>query len=125
MSEPDDDLKALYARQRAANEERVLEFQAMRARALESGFATRSDKPAILRWAWPLTAATAVLVGVVAFLATLRSPTPRALASQDEAVRQIEQIDAALKMNLAEHQSITAWQSPTDFLLKPINTEIP
>jgi hypothetical protein len=121
---PDDDLKTHYARQRAANQERAPEFQAMRARALEESFAAQSFKRTIPRWAWPLAAAAAVLLGIVAFLAIPRSPIPPALTSHDEAVRQIEQIDAALQKNLAAHQSITAWQSPTDFLLKPINTQI-
>ena len=127
MSEPtsDDDLNALYARQRAVNQERAPSFQAMRASALEASSPTRSNGPAVPPWAWPLTAAAAVLLGVVAFLAIPRPPTPRALTSQDEVVRQIAQIDAALQKNLATHQSITAWQSPTDFLLKPITTETP
>jgi hypothetical protein len=125
MSEPDDDLKALYTRQRDADQEHAPGFQTMRTRALEDSSAAQSSKPAISRWAWPLAAAAAVVVVLVAFLAMPHSPAPPALTSREEVVRQIGQIDAALQQNLAAQQSITAWQSPTDFLLKPITTEIP
>jgi hypothetical protein len=125
MSEPtsDDDLKTLYARQRSADQEHVPGFQAMRTRALEAGSCTGSSRPVIPGWAWPLTAAAAVVLAAIAFHP--RSPAPSKTTSREEALRQIQLIDVALRKDLAAQQSITAWQSPTDFLLKPTITEIP
>jgi len=34
-------------------------------------------------------------------------------------------IDAALQKNLAARSDLTAWQSPTDFLLQPVHSETP
>src|SRR6202000_3402084 len=103
---PDDDLKTLYARQRAANEERMPRFQAMRARALEDRSTAQSGKPAIPRWTWPLTAAAPVLRAMVAFLVAPHPPDPSRQTSRDEMVRQIARIDAELHKNLAAQQSI-------------------
>jgi hypothetical protein len=127
MSDPnsDEDLKNLYARQRAGDQEHLPGFQAMRTRTLEEYSGDRASRPAMLRWAWPLAATAAVVLTAVAFRVAPHSSTAAKAASREEAVRQIELIDAALQKDLANRQSITAWQSPTDFLLKSNTTEIP
>jgi hypothetical protein len=121
----DDDLKALYARQRTADQERVPGFQAMRTRALEESSRPRSSRIAMPRWAWPVTAAAAAVLAVITFLVAPRSPAPSKTTSREEVLRQIALIDTALQKDLATQRTITAWQSPTDFLLKPTINEIP
>jgi hypothetical protein len=114
---PDDDLQALFDRQRAADRERASNFHATRSRALAStATASRHGLPLAGRWLWPAGAAlAAAIVGLlVAHQQTVPpAPSPAALA------RQLDEIDAALQRSAAAQQELTAWQSPTDFLIYP------
>jgi hypothetical protein len=121
-STPDEDLKALFARQRAADHEHVPGFHAMRARALQAGATAPSDVG--FAWRWVIPVAAALLLGIVTFHVARPNQAP-APASREIAVREIERIDAALQKSISARQSLTAWQSPTDFLLNPIHSTKP
>ena len=113
---PDENLKALFDRQRAADHDRAPGFHAMRTRALAAGAGTPRSMP--LAWRWALSGAAAL--GLAAIL-SLHHPAPAPTRSHDVVVREIDQIDAAVQRSLAAQHELTAWQSPTDFLLHPIN----
>jgi hypothetical protein len=117
----DDDLEALFARQRAADHQRSPAFHAMRTRDLESRTATAASTS--LLWRWGLTAACACGLALAALL-TLRQHRSPSTMSREMALREIEQIDAAIQKNIRTQSDLTAWQSPTDFLL-PIHNSTP
>jgi hypothetical protein len=117
MSEPppDDELSALFARQRAADHQSAPAFHAMRRRAMETGAAaSRSGSP--LAWRWVLPAATALAVGIAVLVSALH-PTPPSAPRHDTLAHQLDEIDAVLQRSLTAQHELTAWQSPTDFLL--------
>ena len=121
MSEPnpDEDLEALFARQRAVDHERSPAFHAMQARNVETRCSGQSAAP--LAWRWALPGAIAIGLAVTAAL-ILHRPDPAA-PPRDALARQLEEIDAALQRSAAAQHDLTAWQSPTDFLLHPIQNE--
>ena len=110
---PDDDLQSLFQNQREADHARAPGFHAMRTRALAS---TKPAPHTSFAWPWALAGSMAILLAFVT-VTFLHSSTKPQLATRETVVRELDQIDAALQKNL------TAWQSPTDFLLNPINHE--
>jgi hypothetical protein len=116
MSEPlpDEDLQALFDRQRRADHERTPTFHALRSRALTS----RPNAPRRIPagWRWAMTGTAAFGLALAAILA-LHQPVRPPLAAREMLVRQLDQVDAALEKSLAAQSALTAWQSPTDFLL--------
>jgi hypothetical protein len=124
MSElmPDDDLEALFTRQRAADRERSPAFHAMRTRALATD-ATAAQSAPSPAWRWLLPTGAALALGIVLMLATHHPTTPP--SSSDTLARQLDDIEAALQRSAAAEHELTAWQSPTDFLLQPINNTRP
>ena len=117
MSEPlpDDELPALYARQRAADHQSAPSFHAMHRRTMETE-ATTSRSGSLLAWRWVLPSATALAVGIALLIFTLRPATPPA-PRHDTLAHQLDEIDTALQRSLTAQHELTAWQSPTDFLL--------
>jgi len=123
---PDEDLKGLFERQRAADHERAPEFHAMRTRALAAQTANPPKMP--LAWRWALPGAVAIGLGLAAVLSlhhAAKSPT----AAPDTLAREFDEIDAALKGSLAAQNAAAAqfsteppslfpaWASPTASLL--------
>ncbi|MDR3406742.1 MAG: hypothetical protein P4L99_29925 [Chthoniobacter sp.] len=118
MNDPmsDEDLKALFARQRAAEDERVPAFHAMRTRALA---ARAEDSPAMpLAWRWVWSGAVALCLALVAVF-SLHHSAKAPVVAQDTLTREFAELDATLEKSLAAQRELTAWQSPTDFLLHP------
>jgi hypothetical protein len=111
---PEKDLEALFDRQRAADHERAPGFHAMRTKALATTTAVSPMMPAM--WRWALSGAAALTLGLAAIL-SLHHPAKAPTASTAALARELEQIDAALQKSLAAQTDLTAWQSPTDFLL--------
>lgn len=122
MNEPisDEDLNALFERQRAADHERAPGFHALRTRVLADNAAHSPTLPLV--WRWALSGAAALGVGLAAVL-SLHHLTKAPAVSPDALAREIEQIDDAVQKSLAAQHAFTAWQSPTDFLLNPNNNE--
>ena len=120
MSEPnrDDELQSLFARRRVADRKGAPVFHAMRTRALETGATPSPSAPPIL-WRWLLPAGAALVLGITALLA-VHHPTPTPVQTREVLARQLNEIDAALQRSLAAQHELTAWQSPTDFLLPPM-----
>lgn len=111
---PDDDLEALFTRQRAADHRRAPSFHALRTGALAAGSTTTQAMPWTLRWALTGVAALSLmLAGILAFHHTPQPPP----GSQAALAQELDAIDAALQKSIAAQESLTAWQSPTDFLL--------
>ena len=110
---PEEDLKALFARQRAADHDRAPTFHAMRTRALASQ-ASAPAMPVGWRWAW--SGAAALALGLAAVL-SLHRAEKAPIASGEKLVRELDRIDDAVQKSLAAQHDLTACQSPTDFLL--------
>jgi len=122
MNEPmsDEDLKALFDRRRAADEERAPAFHAMRTRALAARAAHSPARPLAWRWAW--SGAAALCLALVATL-VLRHSTKAPVVAQAALTREFAELDATLEKSLAAQRELTAWQSPTDFLLQPTHND--
>ena len=125
MSEPlsDEELRELFGRQRAADHEQAPTFSALRSRPLRSAAAAPAHDFAPI-WRWALSGAVALVLGLAALVAFHPAPRP-ATASRDAVTRELEAIDSALQKSLSAQNSVTAWQSPTDFLLNAIPTQTP
>ena len=117
---PEDDLKALFDRQRTSDHEQAPAFHAMRTQALRATPPTSSPLP----FAWrSALLGTAALVLVLTTLLSLHHPESAPAISHDALARELDQIDAALQKSLAAQDALTAGQSPTDFLLHPTHNE--
>jgi hypothetical protein len=116
---PEDDLHALFERQRAADHEHAPGFHAMRARALASA---KSSRLRPVAWPWTLAGSAAAAIALAAMI-FLNPPAKPRLAPRDTVIRELDQIDAALQKTLAAREDLTAWQSPTDFLLNSSNNK--
>jgi hypothetical protein len=119
MSEPnpDDELEALFARQREVDHQNAPSFHPMRTRSLETQ-AVHSAIPYL--WRWAFAGATALVVALTVLFTTRPHPASPA-TRHDVLARQLDEIDTALQKSLAAQYELTAWQSPTDFLLQPIH----
>ncbi len=117
---PEEDLKALFARQKVADDERAPSFHAMRTWALAAQAAIAPARPAT--WRWVLSGAAACCLALVAVLSSHHSTKTPALA-QEALAREFDELDATLQKSLAAQSELTAWQSPTDFLLHPNHNE--
>jgi hypothetical protein len=122
MNDPmsDEDLKALFTRQRAADDERGPAFHAMRTRALAARAANSPAMP--LAWRWMLSGAAALCLALLAVL-SLHYSTKAPVTAQDTLTREFAELDATLEKSLAAQRELTAWQSPTDFLLPPTHND--
>ena len=116
---PEENLKALFARQRTADHQRAPSVHALRTRALATQSAASAMTPL---WRWALSGAAALGLALATILSLHHTAKPP-IASRDALVHELEQIDAALKKSLAAQEDLTAWQSPTDFLLNPTHNE--
>jgi hypothetical protein len=120
---PDDDLSGLFTRQRTSERGRAPAFHGMRTRAIEG--AGRAAPPHVIpTWRWVAAAAALLMLGVGGFF-SMHQRTPPPAVSREDVVREIAQVDEALQKSLAAQSSLTAWQSPTDFLLHSIHSESP
>ncbi len=124
MSEPlsDEELRELFGRQRAADHEQAPTFSALRSRPHRSKAAAPADFAPV--WRWALSGAVALILGI-ATLVSFHPASRPATVSRDTVTRELDAIDAALQKSLSAQNSVTAWQSPTDFLLNPIPTQTP
>jgi hypothetical protein len=116
MNEPDEDLQELFARQREVDRTCAPGFYAMRARVLADAPASRP----IALWRWGLLTATALGLLFATLLRPVSAPksAPRtAPTSYDALARELDRAQASLNDRLMAQSQITAWQSPTDFLL--------
>ncbi|MGQ0635572.1 MAG: hypothetical protein ACT4QC_13240 [Planctomycetaceae bacterium] len=132
----DSDLKAIFARQRAACSGRVPSFRAMVARAGRDE--VDPPKAAASSWDWRWKAIAAV--AMVQVLATIffvwrsgRSTDPSALQVQtgvpptthEVLLLQIDHALALLDTQVSGQRPFFIWQSPTDVLLNPSLVETP
>jgi hypothetical protein len=113
---PEDELETLFGRQRAVHRDNAPSFHATRTRGLDPEATVHSLAPFLWRWALPGAAMLALVM--VALLATRH---PKAPPAREALAHQLNEIDAALQRSLAAQHELTAWQSPTDFLLQPIH----
>jgi hypothetical protein len=112
---PDDELHGLFARLRDADQQNVPSFHAMRTRRVEARPA--SGPEASTRWGvWAQVSAAALVLAVTVLLAVHHSP-PLSPRQPDLLAQQLDAIDATLQKSLATQDDLSAWQSPTDFLL--------
>jgi hypothetical protein len=125
MNEPlsDQDLQALYGRQRQLYQEHAPIFAVLRNRAQAQGLALPSPAVALWRRVVPATAAVMLLAFAV-FISRHQPPSAKKL-SPAAISQEMARIDAALQKDLAAQHSLTAWASPTDFLLQPITPKTP
>jgi hypothetical protein len=122
MSEPDPndaDLKALFARQRNAEHERAVGFHALRTRALATLPHQATTSAAPQRWFLPIAAAAVIVLAAVFTVSHRAAKAPG--RSPEATMREMAEIDAAIRKSLAARHDLTAWQSPTDFLLQSIH----
>jgi len=117
---PEEDLKGLFARQQAADHERAPSFHAMRTRALTARAAFSPARPAT--WRWVFSGAAACGLALAAVL-SLPHSTKAPVIAPDALAREFDALDATLQKSLAAQNELTAWQSPTDFLLHPNHNE--
>jgi hypothetical protein len=127
MSDPlsnndDDELRALFDRQREADQKRAPSFHTLRTRALaeEQGAATQPKRMVPMRELWPSAVALVALLTLI--ITADHFPQKRASSPQQQQEQQfaqeLAQIDRALRRS-ATTEELMAWQSPTDFLIYP------
>jgi hypothetical protein len=117
---PDEDLRALFARQRCADRERAPGFAALCIRKPGAAAVTTGWPP--LAWRWAMPGAAALGLGLT-LIFSLHHSAKVPLRSPGALELDLEQIDASLQESLAAQTALTAWQSPTDFLLTPTHHE--
>jgi hypothetical protein len=124
MNEPlsDEELRALFTRQRAADHEQAPTFCALCGRSQSTEVAAPAAFPPV--WRWALSGAVALGLGIAAVLSFHQTPRT-AVVSHETLTRELDAIDVALRKSLSAQNSVTAWQSPTDFILNPTPTETP
>jgi len=122
MSDPisDEDLQALFARQRAADCEQAPAFLAMSAQARVTQLPAPQATAPVWHWAWSGAAALGLALAAVL---SLYRPTKAPTISRDALAHELDEIDVALRKSIAAQHELTAWQSPTDFLLHPNHNE--
>ena len=116
---PDEDLDALFARQRTADHKYAPSFHAVSARLRAAEPPTPVAWPIFWRWAMPGAAAAVVALAAVF---SFHQPAKKPGVAREAVVRELDRIDAAIQKSLAAPEPFTAWQSPTDFLLNPNQT---
>ena len=118
---PEDDLQPLFDLQRDLDRPHASTFHAMRSRVLQAEIAISRSKPPLI-WPWLLPAGAIAALGFVVWFAAPRSAVPLA-PSRRALSQQLEELQTALQRNAASEHALTAWQSPTDFLLRPIHND--
>ncbi|WP_131989047.1 hypothetical protein [Chthoniobacter flavus] len=115
---PDDELDSRFTRQRKVDRQNAPSFHAMRTRSLETPPGGQSER-STLWWGWVSGSVVALALAIAAWQHTHPHPAPR--QRQPELLaQQLDAIDAALQKTMAAQHDLSAWQSPTDFLIPPI-----
>jgi hypothetical protein len=77
-------------------------------------------------WCWAFPAAAALGLAIAAIVTEVPHRPPHLEAPSTAAlVYEIDQARASLDQRLAAQGALTAWQSPTDFLLNPSHDNTP